>query len=154
MSANDLTLWFLDGLVRVRAAGRPGGVSVLEHEARLGDSPPLHDHRDDDEVFQVLDGRLRLQVGDDELTAGPGDVLTAPRGVPHSYVVETERARWLVITPGDGFERFVVAASRPAETDDLPEPTPVTPELAEGLGRLAAAHGIDLVGPPLALAAA
>jgi quercetin dioxygenase-like cupin family protein len=150
MSSNDQILWFLDGVVRIRVAGRPGGVSVLEHEARQGDSPPLHVHRHDDEIFHVLDGRLRLQVGEEELEAGPGETVLAPRGVPHTYIVESERARWLVVTAGEDFERFVVAVSRPAETDDLPEPTPMTPELAEGLGRLAAAHGIDLVGPPLA----
>jgi len=154
MSSNDQTLWFLDGLVRIRAAARPGGVSVLEHEARRGDSPPLHVHRHDDEVFHVLDGRLRLRVGDDDLVAEAGETLVAPHGVPHTYVVESERACWLVVTSGEAFERFVVAASRPAETDGLPEPTPVTPEMAEGLGRLAAAHGIDLIGPPLTLAVA
>jgi hypothetical protein len=63
--------------------------------------------------------------------------------------VESERCRCLVVTAGDAFERFVRAASRPAETSDLPPHTPMTPQGAEALGRLAAEHGIDLVGAPL-----
>lgn len=51
------------------------------------------------------------------------------------------------------FERFVRALSRPAEHDGLPPQVPPTPEQVEQLAAAAAAHGIDLVGPPLAVAA-
>jgi hypothetical protein len=73
----------------------------------------------------------------------------APRGVPHTYRVESARCRCLVVTAGEAFQRFVREASRPTEASDLPPRTPMTPEGAEALGRLAAAHGIDLVGAPL-----
>jgi quercetin dioxygenase-like cupin family protein len=143
-------LWFGDLLVTPRVeAGDERGLSVLEMLAPCGDSPPLHVHRDADEVFHVLEGRVRLHVDGDELVAGPGETVVAPRAVPHSYLVESESARWLVITAGDGFERFVQAASRPAEADELPPHAPMTPEGAAALGALAAEHGIDLVGAPL-----
>src|SRR5688572_21239181 len=45
-------LWFLDTrvIVRIRHADGADGLSVLEHHACHGDSPPLHVHRDEDEV--------------------------------------------------------------------------------------------------------
>ena len=145
-------LWFLNGLVTIGVAHRDGvdGISVLEHLAPHGDSPPLHVHRDEDEVFHVLEGELRFRVGEDERRAGPGETLLAPQGVPHTYRVESATARWLVTTTRGKFERFVRSISRPAERDGLPEVAPVpTPEQVEALGAASSLHGIELVGPPL-----
>ena len=57
-------------------------------------------HRNEDEVFHVLDGRLLLHVDGRDLVAGPGETVMAPRGVPHTYRVESDRCHWLVITAG------------------------------------------------------
>jgi mannose-6-phosphate isomerase-like protein (cupin superfamily) len=46
---------------------------------------PLHLHRHDDEAWYVLDGTLRVQVGADEIEAGPGSAVFVPRGTPHTY---------------------------------------------------------------------
>lgn len=144
--------WFLGTAVRILASSEDGAdrISVIESSAAEGDSPPLHVHRSEDELFHVLEGELRLRVGDEELRVGPGAAAVAPKGVPHSYRVESTEARWLVTTAGGDFERFVRAMSRPAESDGLPPQAPPTPEQAEQLAGTAAAHGIDLVGPPLA----
>jgi hypothetical protein len=63
-------------------------MSVLENRARLHDSPPLHVHTTEDELFIILDGKLRLRVGADERTAGPGTVLLAPGGPPTEAALE------------------------------------------------------------------
>jgi uncharacterized cupin superfamily protein len=42
---------------------------VLEHRVPHGDSPPLHVHRNEDEVFHVLEGELRFVAGDRQLSA-------------------------------------------------------------------------------------
>ena len=123
----------------------------METLARHGDSPPLHVHRTEDETFHVLEGELRMRVGDAEVRIGAGETLLAPKGVPHTYRVESrEGARWLVITRRGDFERFVHALSRPAERPELPTPQgPPTPEQADALATAAGDHGIELVGPPL-----
>jgi quercetin dioxygenase-like cupin family protein len=142
--------WFLGAAVRVLASCDEGdGVSVIESAAREGDSPPLHVHTTEDEVFHVLDGELRLSVGGEELTLAAGEAARAPRGVPHTYRVESPRARWLVTTARGDFERFVRSLARPAESDDLPPLQPPTSEQVEHVAATAAAHGIELVGPPL-----
>jgi quercetin dioxygenase-like cupin family protein len=144
-------LWFLNTRVTVRLSARDGssGISVLEHQASRGDSPPLHVHHDEDEIFHVLEGEVRYRVGDQERRANVGETLLAPKGVPHTYRVESPEARMLTITRGE-FENFVRAFGRPAERDGLPDPSgPPTPEQAEALTRACRQFGIELVGPPL-----
>ncbi len=144
-------LWFLNTLVSVRVphAAAPDGVSVLESRAPRGDSPPLHVH-DEDEIFHVIEGVMRLRVGAEEVVLHAGDTFNAPRGIAHSYLVESEEARWLIVTAKGGFESFVRSFSRPATSADLPEPVgPPSPAEAEALAAACRAHGIELVGPPL-----
>jgi quercetin dioxygenase-like cupin family protein len=146
-------LWFLNGLITVRVPhdGGEDGISVLDHVAPHGDSPPLHVHKTEDEVFHVLEGELRLRAQDADTRLGAGQTTLAPRGVPHTYLVESpEGARWLVITRHGDFERFVRALSRPAERPELPtHEGPPTPEQTEALAATARQHGIELLGPPL-----
>jgi len=145
--------WFLNALMTVRVPHDEGddGISVLESLAPHGESPPLHVHHTEDEIFHVLEGRLRVRAGDTEVTIGAGETVLGPKGVPHTYRVEShEGARWLLITRRGDFERFMRAFSRPAERPELPTPQgPPTPEQAEALAAIARAHGIELVGPPL-----
>jgi Cupin domain len=99
----------------------------------------------------VLEGELRLLAGDVDVTIAAGETLLAPKGVPHTYRVESPAgARWLVITTRGDFERFVRALSRRAERPELPTPHgPPTPEQADALAAAAREHGIEIVGPPL-----
>ncbi len=138
--------------MRVRAAHGAGddGLSCLESSARRGDSPPLHVHHTEDELFHVVEGRLRLRVGGADLELGAGGTQLAPKGVPHTYRVESEQARWLTVTAHGDFEAFVRASGRPAGTETLPEPSgPPTDAEREAFAELAGRHGIELVGPPL-----
>ena len=126
------------------------GISVMESLAPEGDSPPLHVHATQDEIFHVLSGELLLAVGDEQVRLGEGETVLAPCGIPHTYRVESPDARWLVLTRGTKFEEFVRELSRPAEADGLPPQLgPPTPEQADQLAVVGAAHGIEIVGPPL-----
>ena len=58
----------------------------------------LHLHRDDDEAWFVLEGRLGFRVGDDEREVGPGESILVTRGTPHSYWnAAADPARYLLI---------------------------------------------------------
>ena len=145
-------LWFLDTAVRIRVSADEGrnGLSMLESLAPQGDSPPLHVHTSDVELFHVLSGELLLEVGGEELALAEGETALAPAGVAHTYRVESAEARWLVVTVGGEFERFVRELSRPADADGLPPRSgPPTAEQAEHLAAVGAKHGIEIVGPPL-----
>ncbi len=147
------SLWFLNTLVqiRTRVGDGPDGLSLIEHRVAAGDSPPLHVHRTEDELFYLLEGELAFQVGSEQRRLQAGEALLAPQGVPHTYRVESAGgARWLTITRAGDFERFVRALSRPALRLELPPPAP--PPSAEAMAefaKVAAAHQIELCGPPL-----
>ncbi len=146
-------LWFLNTWVTVRASGTDGqdNISILEHRAPHGDSPPLHIHHTEDEIFHVLEGEFFFKVGDQEHRLVAGDILLAPKGIPHQYLIESAPGgRWLTITvPGD-FERFVRVTARPAEQLELPAPAGApSAEAVQSLTETAAQYGIEIVGPPL-----
>jgi mannose-6-phosphate isomerase-like protein (cupin superfamily) len=68
--------------------------------------PPLHMH-DFDEAFYVLEGELTFQLEDERLTARPGQLVFAPRCVPHTLANHSAReARYLLICAPAGFERY------------------------------------------------
>jgi mannose-6-phosphate isomerase-like protein (cupin superfamily) len=46
---------------------------------------PKHVHHNDDEAWYVLEGVLRVQVGNDEVEAQAGAGVLVPRGTPHTY---------------------------------------------------------------------
>lgn len=151
MSTNQL--WFLNTFITIRLARSDGrdGVSILEHRVPQGDSPPLHLHRTEDEIFHILEGEFRVKVQDQERRAGPGEILLAPKGISHTYRAESSAGgRFLTVTVHGDFERFVRALGRPAQRPGLPEPAgPPTPEAIQVLTTAAAEYGIEIVGPPL-----
>ena len=148
--------WFIHDLVVVHVTGdeTDGHLGVVESLGPPGDMPPLHVHRVEDEVFYVLDGALELHVaGRPPARLEAGESLLAPRDVPHTYRVVSEGpARWLVLSVPASFERFVLAASDPAETQTLPPPD-LEPDM-DRMMRAAAEAGIEILGPPGALPAA
>jgi len=58
---------------------------------------PRHLHRNDDEAWYVLEGTLRVQVGNEEVEAHAGSAVFVPRGTPHTY--------W---NPGPGPVRYLL----------------------------------------------
>jgi quercetin dioxygenase-like cupin family protein len=141
-------LWFIDNLVFIHVEGEQSGgaYSLSETWGARGNMPPLHVHRRTDETFYVLEGEVRLFVGGREIGLASGQAVFAPRGVPHAYRVESDRARWLVINSPAGYEHFLRAAGEPALRADLPPAGRHTDPAA--LARAAAEQGIEILGPP------
>ena len=48
-------------------------------------APPLHVHLQQNETFRVLSGVLLWRIGDEEGLSHPGDTITVPAGVPHTF---------------------------------------------------------------------
>ncbi|HEX8081854.1 MAG TPA: cupin domain-containing protein [Jatrophihabitans sp.] len=57
-----------------------------------------HTHDDTDELFLVLDGELRIQLRDGDVTLRPGQLFVVPRGVEHCPVADGE-VRAVLIEP-------------------------------------------------------
>ena len=57
-----------------------------------------HDHPDTDEAFLVLQGRLRIELPDQSVELGAGDLYVVPKGCRHKPVA-IEEAKVLLIEP-------------------------------------------------------
>jgi len=54
-----------------------------------------HHHADQDELFYVVRGRLRMRLADGELLLEPGELCIVPRGVEHQPAADQET--WIVL---------------------------------------------------------
>jgi mannose-6-phosphate isomerase-like protein (cupin superfamily) len=100
-------LRFSDAEVVIKASAETtdGAFSIIEEIAPL--DTPLHVHDREDELFYVLEGEHVFTVGDEEVPAGPGEAVFAPRGVPHAQRrVVPRTGRLLVMVSPAGFEGF------------------------------------------------
>lgn len=59
---------------------------------------PLHVHHDDDEAWYVLEGQLRVRVGQEDHDVPAGGAVIGPHGVPHTFCNPgSAPARYLVV---------------------------------------------------------
>ncbi len=58
--------------------------------ARVHGSLAWHSHDDEDELFLVLAGRLRIEMEGSSVELGEGEMFVVPRGVRHNPVAENE----------------------------------------------------------------
>ena len=49
-----------------------------------------HNHKDEDELFLIVRGRLRMQLEGDEVELNAGDIYVVPKGVMHNPVADEE----------------------------------------------------------------
>ncbi len=142
-------LWFLGSLTTIKAGadGTGGRVAVTESVAPRGSGSPLHVHHREDEWFYVIEGELTFWVGGETIVAPAGSFVYGPREVPHTFIVSSERARYLLVAEPAGFEDFIRTLATPAERLEIP-PVSSEPPDVEALTAVAASFGIDIVGPP------
>lgn len=131
---------------RVIATGDRTGGQVVIGEAKLGprtSGPSLHVHEREDEATYVIKGTLTFRIGDSEFEAGPGSVVWAPRGIPHTFANKTDDPVHVVgvIVPA-GIEGMF--QEQMAYFSQLEGP-PNENDIAEIGGR----YGVKVVGPGL-----
>jgi quercetin dioxygenase-like cupin family protein len=142
--------WFLGTLATIRVPGESVGdrFALIEFLFPKNASPPLHTHPQD-ESYVVLDGQLTVKAGDERFELAAGDSAVVPIGVPHTFRVNSETARVLVLSTPAGLERMVRDGSVPAAERTLPPadaPRPSPEEIDANFEK----HGQVNVGPPLA----
>ena len=59
-----------------------------------------HKHDDTDDFFLVLKGRVTIQMREQNVTLGPGEVFVVPRGIEHCPVAEEEAHIMLIERTG------------------------------------------------------
>ncbi len=143
-------IWHLDTLMTFKALSddTEGRLTAWEQLLPHHSSPPLHVQSDEDEAWLVLDGDLTFRVADSTWSAGAGSFVWAPRGLPHTFRVDSPTARLLAVAIPGRFDRFVQTTGRPAQAPTLPPPPDGPPDMAR-LVAAAREHGMEVLGPPL-----
>ena len=59
-------------------------------------STTWHSHDDQDEVFLIIEGTLRIQLRDRNVNLNVGDLFVVPRGVEHCPIAD-EEVRFLIV---------------------------------------------------------
>ncbi|HBE18564.1 MAG TPA: hypothetical protein DEG17_19200 [Cyanobacteria bacterium UBA11149] len=72
----------------------------------LGKSgPPLHTHPWD-EAYYILEGEVEVQVGEKIMTTTPGYFINIPGQTPHTYNIQSETAKFLVLVSSPEARHF------------------------------------------------
>jgi quercetin dioxygenase-like cupin family protein len=131
--------------VLLRGEDSDGAVGIVESTMPAGAAgPPLHAHAFE-EAFYVLDGELTFQLRDERIVAQRGELVFAPRDVPHTVANPASRpARYLLVITPSGFEReFARRAAREAGSEPpewalqpVPEVTYLGPRIEDREPRL------------------
>jgi len=141
--------WWQGALYRIkaRAEDTAGALGLVEATFYKGFGPPLHVHHREDEGFYVIDGQIRFRQGDDEFVAGPGSWVWGPRGVPHTFMVESDMTRALIAACPGGFEAMFQVGGVPLTESPEPPVQEYDPEEAVAMSKQ---FDFEVVGPPLA----
>lgn len=165
VSGGEDLLWFLGTLARMKLRGdQTGGRFALwEGVLPCGAAPPLHSHPQD-ETFYVLEGEITAWLVEPELAddgadppewvetrarrCGVGAAIFAPAGTPHTFRIESDTARMLMLSTPAGIEDYVHALSEPAAWPWL-QPPPDGPRVPpERIAAVERQLGMVRHGPP------
>ena len=94
------------GDVRMKLLFTGAEMNLLEIRYPPGAGAPLHVHQHETLCY-VVEGRVKITVGDEEFELGPGDACRHPQGVPHG-IEGLEMAKVLEIkSPAQAIEKFL-----------------------------------------------
>jgi mannose-6-phosphate isomerase-like protein (cupin superfamily) len=95
-----------DSGVKASVSSTAGGFTLIESCTAGG--APWHVHSREDEYFYVVEGQIVVWCGEEVFHAGPRSFVFLPRGVPHSWDVESPgRATVLMMTVPAMLEEFL-----------------------------------------------
>ncbi len=117
------------------------GIFILENIFREKGGPARHLHHEQDEWFYVVEGEFVIEIGEQRIDLKPGDSVLGPRNVPHVWAYKGGS------TPGRILITFMPAGKMEAFFREVTKANAMPPQ-DPALWR---AHGMELLGPPLAM---
>lgn len=129
--------------IKISSRDTNGAFAVAEDITPPNGGPPLHRHYEQDEWWYVLESDFLFEVDGEQIYAGPGSTVFAPKGSCHTFqnVGKTPGRTIVTVVPG-GLDLFF------EEVDaTVPPDAPLDPVAVRALFHK---HGMELLGPPLA----
>ncbi|MEG4396627.1 cupin domain-containing protein [Microcoleus sp. BROC3] len=123
--------------IHVHSKDVGGAFTILEVLTPPFSGPPLHYHKEREEIFEVIEGNFRFHCAGEEFEVGPGTSVVVPRNSVHGWVnLGPGEARMLFLfVPGDIEEFFPQIGQTPPE----------------GWTELSSQHDTWIVGEPLSV---
>ena len=96
--------------VKISGSDTDGDLAVFEQTSlSQGKGTPLHIHNSQDEIFYVIEGAYKFQVGNDKYDLTTGESIFLPRQVAHAWTQVSEKGKMTVIVqPAGKLENFFI----------------------------------------------
>jgi len=145
----DQSVWYSGWLMTFLATAEDthGQFALIEAVARKGNVPPPHIHHREEETFYVLEGEMTFSVGGQTIKATPGTMVCLPRDVPHSFVIDSEQGRALILLTPAGLEGWFKEFSVPAPAMTLPPQAEVPYSEIQRMIEVSPRYGLEFVLP-------
>src|SRR6516162_10414564 len=145
----EQSVWYSGHLMTFLATAEDthGQFALIEAVARKGNVPPPHIHHREEETLYVLEGEMTVSVGDGTIKATPGTMVCLPRDVPHSFVIDSEQLRVLILLTPAGLEGLFKEFSVPAPAMTLPPADESAYGEAQKLLEAAPRYGLEFLLP-------
>ena len=145
----DRSVWYSGWLMTFLATAEDtqGQFALIEAVARKGNVPPPHIHHREEETFYVLEGEMTFSVGGQTIKATPGTMVCLPRDVAHSFVIDSEQGRVLILLTPAGLEGWFKEFSEPAPAMTLPPPVETPYSEIQRMLEVGPQYGIEFVLP-------
>jgi quercetin dioxygenase-like cupin family protein len=145
----DRSVWYSGQLMTFLATAEDtqGKFALIEAVARRGNDPPPHIHHREEETFYVLEGEMTFSVGGQTIKATPGTMVCLPRDVAHSFVIDSEQVRMLILLTPAGFEGWFKEFSVPAPAMTLPPQVEIPYSDIQRMLESSLRYGIEIVSP-------
>lgn len=126
--------------VKISGSDTDGDLAIFEQTSiSSGKGTPLHLHHFQDEIFYVIEGSFKFQVGDDKYELSSGDSIFLPRKIAHAWRQISEKGKIIVtLQPAGKLENFFVTM---AALDHQPSPQEIAKVFSD--------NEMEVVGPPL-----
>ncbi|AXE16520.1 cupin [Runella rosea] len=127
--------------VKISGKDTDGQLAVFEYIGTQKIGPGLHVHFHQDEIFYVVEGEYRFQLGNEKSILKAGDTIFLPRNIPHTWIQLSDRGKLIyTLQPAGQLEAFFVKLNT----------LKGVPTQAE-FDKIFLDHGMKNVGPPLSL---
>ena len=134
------TSWGEQARTIVSSSETLGKVMLQDYKAPRNFGPPVHLHRNEDEILILKQGTIVIWTPEKSGVAKPGDTIMLPKTVPHTWrAYGDEPVHMTVITAPGEFETFISDIAK----DNL------TIQDTDKLTEVACKAGMDILGPPL-----
>ncbi|MFP5080419.1 cupin domain-containing protein [Pedobacter sp. JCM 36344] len=126
--------------VKISGIDTNGELAIFEQTSLTqGKGTPLHIHHTQDEIFYVLEGSYKFQVGDDQHDLTTGDSIFLPRKVAHAWTQVSAKGKMNVIMqPAGKLENFFLTMAALKHEPSQQE-----------IAKIFSDNEMQVVGPPL-----